>query len=31
VLTRLIQLREFTDLEERLTALEESAGRERAA
>jgi len=31
VLTRLIQLREFTDLEERLTALEESAGSDRAA
>jgi hypothetical protein len=31
VLTRLIQLREFTDLEERLTALEENAGRERVA
>jgi len=31
VLTRLIQLREFTDLEERLTALEESAKRESAA
>ena len=31
VLTRLIQLREFTDLEERLTALEENAKRETAA
>jgi len=31
VLTRLIQLREFSDLEERLTALEDRTGQDRAA